>query len=53
MANTSEPAANDIERTITVSSFGLSTAEQQALFDRVADAAHACDEQVTCFGSLA
>jgi hypothetical protein len=53
MTNAAEPPRDDTERTITISSFGLTGAEQEALFDRVATAAHALSEQVTCFGSVA
>lgn len=44
--NTNE--APRVEQIITVHSFGLSDAAQRALFERVADAAHALDENVTC-----
>lgn len=36
------------ENTITVSSFGLTIEAQSALFDRIADAAHALGEHVCC-----
>jgi hypothetical protein len=36
--------------TIVVQAFDLTDAEAEALFDRVADAAHANDEQLFCFG---
>lgn len=42
--------AGEDEYRIEVSAFGLNAAEAEALFDRVADAAHALDEQVTCYG---
>jgi hypothetical protein len=35
---------------MTITAFGLTSEAQEALFDRVADAAHALDEQVTCWG---
>lgn len=44
--------SDDKEASITVTAFGLDAAALEALFDRVADAAHALDEQVTCSGSL-
>lgn len=37
-----------MDRLITVEVFGVSGDEAKALFDRVADAAHALDESVTC-----
>lgn len=41
----------DIDRGsyITVAAFGLNQEQADALFDRVADAAHALDEEVTCY----
>lgn len=36
--------------TIVVQAFDLTDAEVEALFDRVADAAHALDEQLFCYG---
>lgn len=33
---------------VTVNAFDLTLEEQDALFDRVSDAAHALDQQVTC-----
>lgn len=36
------------DRLITIQAFGLTDAEAEAMFDRVADAAHDLDEEVTC-----
>ena len=37
---------------VIVSAFGLSAEQFDALFDRVAEAAHALDESVTCSGGM-
>ena len=44
--------ADDPPVEITVSGWDLSPAEAEALFDRVAEAAHALDEQVCCSGAI-
>lgn len=36
---------------ISVQAYDLTPAQEDALFDRVADAAHALDEQVCCSGT--
>lgn len=46
-------STEETEYTITVSAFGLTESEQEALFDRVAVAAHALEQQVVCFGGPA
>lgn len=44
-------AVDEARCVVTVLGFGLAQAEYDALFGRVADAAHDLDQQVTCSGA--